>query len=332
MVGADMSINKTFLFSPQAAKALYKKLVKRRLLISAAIMFGPFIAMIIADLFFRFVLHPSFFYSSDYNIVPMIGGICSVAGFFYLLYQPLWYSQSQRQYQSARVEVENDAVTYFLNVTNLGQFFTSVSQFAYQFCTVTSVTETKQYFVFTGSFKKININRQTSVEVSTLKIPKVLEWDFIEFLKTKYNFNKADEMKDYAEIQKCKKAHISKHPFAGRLVFVLCLCIGSIVFASCQNHLNHVDKCTIETIKINSSISSMETDKVESDTITKKIVKYDGKRYAFYDSNEYNSFKDGDTVTFELHTVNDSHVLAVNGKDTEYGEKYFSTHSQVTSQ
>jgi hypothetical protein len=185
-------MSKTFLFSPQATKVLYKKLFKRRLLISVALMFGPFIAMIIVGLFFRFVLH-IFCDTNAVYIVADIAGACLMLGFLCLLYQPIWYAQSQRQYRSARVEVENDAVTYFINVTNLGQFFTSVSQFAYQFCTVTSVTETKKYFVFTGSFKKININRQTSIEVSTLKIPKVLESDFIEFLKTKYNFSEANE-------------------------------------------------------------------------------------------------------------------------------------------
>jgi len=186
-------MSKTFLFSPQSAKTLYKKLFKRRLLISVAIMFGPYITLMIVVLFFRFVLHSNFFSTKESYIIPEMVGVCLVVGFLCLLYQPLWYAQSQRQYRSVRVEVENDAVTYFINVTNLGQFFTSISEFAYQFCTVTSVSETKKYFVFTGSFNKTNINRQTSIEVSTLKIPKVLESDFIEFLKSKYNFSEAGE-------------------------------------------------------------------------------------------------------------------------------------------
>lgn len=71
-----------------------------------------------------------------------------------------------------------------------------------------------------------------------------------------------------------------------------------------------------------------------TDTIFSRWVKYyhialDGHEYRVYDKTVYSTVKNGDVITLDYHTTEDSHILKINGVDTKYGKVYYSASSDI---
>ena len=179
-MGANLNTDKTFLFSKQEAKKLYKPIFKKRLLTIVYIQIGILVITCLISRIFNFS-------DTTSTKIACLVGVPIELLIFSFFYQFIWYKQKKIMYRSGRVEVKDENIAYFINVTSASQFSSLIIPYAYTLDNIDGFSENKEFFIFSGKIDKLDLYTHKVSEVSEVKIPKVFEPEFIEYMKERFN-------------------------------------------------------------------------------------------------------------------------------------------------
>ena len=73
------------------------------------------------------------------------------------IYQLIWYKQKKIMYRSVRVEVKDENIAYFINVTSASQFSSLIIPYAYTLDNIDGFSENKEFFIFSGKIDKLDL-------------------------------------------------------------------------------------------------------------------------------------------------------------------------------